>query len=65
MNNYKIQSILINNNKNNLSNAIKWVIDHNFKISKIDQTDNYFRIRQFSPDELEKKGYSKYYSNNR
>lgn len=60
MNNYKIQSVLLNKQyfNNDIKKASKWIIDNNYKIKKrIDITDKYYRFRQIDPDYLLKLGY--------
>jgi len=60
MSNYKLHTILINN-KIGLSNANKWILEHNYKIPRkgVHKTTNYFRYRQISPETLIKNGYTK------
>jgi hypothetical protein len=60
MNNYKIQSVLINNNIYTLDEATQWIKDNKFKIKQIDITDNYYRFRQLNPQYIERLGYNKY-----
>lgn len=57
-----VQSVLISKKNFTEVEAIQWIIDHNFKVSKIDITDDYYRIRQLDPYELNKAGYKKYYT---
>jgi hypothetical protein len=49
-----IQSILISKNVN-IHDAIKWILQHDYKALKIDITDNFYRFRQVNPNKL--KGY--------
>jgi hypothetical protein len=58
--NYKIQSVIFNKDKFNKKNSEKWLIDHKYKIKKVDITDNYLRYRQLSPSYIKKQGYDKY-----
>ena len=60
MDNYKIQSVLINNNIYTLDEATQWIKDNKFKIKQIDITDNYYRFRQLNPKYIERLGYNKY-----
>jgi hypothetical protein len=48
MSDKNVQSILISV-KFGLDEAIKYVLNANHKVKKIDITDNYFRFRQFNP----------------
>ena len=57
---YIIQSVIINKNKLDLPHAINWVIHHNHKVYKIDETENEYRFRQKNPQSIEKLGYTKY-----
>jgi hypothetical protein len=57
---YKVQSVLINKNKINLSNATKWVLEKGYKVKKVDETKNLYRFRQIPPITLEKQGYNIY-----
>jgi len=57
---YKVQSVLINKNKVDLSNATKWVLEKGYKVKKVDETKNLYRFRQIAPITLEKKGYTTY-----
>lgn len=61
MSDYKIHTILINK-KNDINKACMWIIEHNFKLKKIDDEYNkdYFRFRQLSKDSLKKHGYTNY-----
>lgn len=55
-----VQSVLFNKNNFKLKDAISWLNYHNYKINKVDITENYFRFRQEEPKELKRKGYTKY-----
>lgn len=55
-----VQSVLLNRDKFTIRSAIDWVIVHNYKVKKIDITQNYFRFRQIPPNELKNKGYTNY-----
>lgn len=46
----KVQSVLIPTAKFSRAEAVKWIEEHDFKNGGIDETDNYFRFRQFDPD---------------
>jgi hypothetical protein len=56
---YKIQSILFYKKKYSLLDAIDFLMRHNYKIKKLDETKNYYRFRQYDPNYLKKRGYSR------
>lgn len=59
----KIQSVLINREKNTLSSAKAWITKHGFKINTKPanfRTQHYYRFRQIEPKALAKEGYTKY-----
>jgi hypothetical protein len=55
---YKIQSVLIDKNKNTIEEALQFLMYHQMKYEKIDVTDEYIRARQLNPDYLKRKGYT-------
>lgn len=55
----KVQSVIVNKRFFYLDEAIDWVRIHGYKVKKIDETDNYYRFRQFNP-----KKYSSYITRN-
>jgi hypothetical protein len=54
-----IQSVIFDKSYISLDDAITWIIQHNFKILKVDETKNKYRFRQENPNLLKKKGYQK------
>ena len=42
----KTQSVLVPKDKFKKSEAIKWIKKHGFKLTKIDETDKFYRFRQ-------------------
>lgn len=46
----EIQSVLLNKNNFSLEKAMLWIITHGFVIKKIDETQNFYRFRQKSPN---------------
>jgi uncharacterized protein len=46
----KVQSVLIPVDKFSEVEAKKWCKDHEFKAADVDKTENFYRFRQFSPD---------------
>ena len=57
---YKLQSIIFNKHINNLDDVYDFIIRHNYNIMKIDETKNYYRVRQLSPSILRRDGYLDY-----
>jgi phage antirepressor YoqD-like protein len=57
---YKVQSVLFNKNKINLTQAIEWLEDNNYIIKKVDATKSLYRFRQINPSTLKKEGYTNY-----
>ncbi len=57
---YKLQSIIFNKHINNLDDVYDFIIRHNYNIMKIDETKNYYRVRQLSPSILRDEGYIYY-----
>lgn len=49
-----IQSIIFDRNYWNITDAIKWLIKHKYKVAKIDITKNYYRFRQNKPNNKKK-----------
>ena len=44
-----VQSVLIPRKKFSLLSAKEWLMSNNYKLKKIDITENFFRFRQYSP----------------
>jgi len=44
-----VQSVLFNKNIWSLSDAIKWLREHKYKVKKVDVTENFYRFRQRKP----------------
>lgn len=62
---YKVQSIIFNKKLYDLNECIIWLNNNGYKINKVDETSNFFRFRQVSPEKLKKEGYKKsYYKRN-
>ena len=51
---------MINKNKMNLDNAVRWMIKNDYKIHKMDETVNEYRFRQEDPKKIKKLGYTIY-----
>jgi hypothetical protein len=58
MDNYKIQSVLIKKKYFTLREATMWVVEHGYKVKKVDETKKYYRFRQITPSTLRKNGYT-------
>ena len=46
---YRIQSVLIKRNAYSFNEASNWILQHGFKIGRIDITTNLYRFRQREP----------------
>jgi hypothetical protein len=57
---YKIQSVILNNEKFSLKDAVNFLAKNNLKYWKVDRTTNYWRFRQLEPSELRKEGFNHY-----
>lgn len=44
-----IQSVLFNKDTYTLKTALNYLKKHNLKYNKVDETQNYYRFRQFDP----------------
>lgn len=58
--NYQVHTILFNKHLNKIEDAVKWMLKHNYKITKIHETTNELRFRQISPETLKKHGFEQY-----
>jgi hypothetical protein len=56
----QVQSVIINNKKYNLEQAVNFLVRNNFKYNKIDKTLNFWRFRQQDPSILRRKGLNHY-----
>lgn len=45
------QSVLIDKDKYSLTEAKKWIKDHNYYVDGLDETDKLYRFRQYDPNE--------------
>ena len=59
---YRLQSIIFDRRIWIMEDAIKWILEHEYRIYKIGITKNEFRIRQISPERLKKLGYLNYHN---
>ena len=55
-----VQSILFDSKMWSVRDAVQWLQENGFKATKIDETVNFYRFRQFSPKSLKDKGYTEY-----
>jgi hypothetical protein len=60
MSGFKVQSVIIDNKKFDLQQAVNFLVKNNFKYNKVDKTVNYWRFRQLDPSKLRKEGYNHY-----
>ncbi len=60
MTEYKLQSIIFNKHLNTLEDVYNFITIHNYNIMKIDETKNYYRVRQLSPTKIKNEGYIEY-----
>ena len=44
-----VQSVLFDKNINSIDDCYDWLVEHNLKHYKVDETKNYFRWRQVNP----------------
>jgi len=49
-----IQTLLFDKKKFSRSQAVSWAKDHDFKSSKVDETENFFRLRQRKPNDFKR-----------
>ena len=57
---YRIQSVLMPKRLYDAKSAKEWVIANGFKVKKVDETENFYRFRQLSPQYIERLGYTVY-----
>lgn len=55
---YKVQSVIFNKNKYNINDCKLWLKEKNLLVKKIDETEKYYRFRQYNPNYLKKLGYN-------
>jgi len=60
MDNYKVQSVLVKKKYYSLENAMEWVLQHGYKVKKVDETKKFYRFRQITPKTLKKNGYTEF-----
>ena len=51
---YKLQSVVIPKEFYTLKQAEEWIVKHNYKLVKVDETPHEWRFRQLSPLYLKK-----------
>lgn len=49
----KVQTLIFKKSRFDREAAVKWATSHNFKASKVDETENSYRLRQRDPGEFE------------
>ena len=60
MKKYFVQSIIFDKDIFNVTKAKQWLKKNNYRIDKVDKTDNMFRFRQQDPNEIEQEGFTEY-----
>ena len=55
-----VQSVFFDATKWSVLDSANWLLNHGYKVKKIDIPDNFIRYRQISPSTLAKKGYTEY-----
>jgi hypothetical protein len=60
MSEYKVQSVILDNKKYNLTKAVEFLIRNKYKYSKVDKTLNFWRFRQLEPSSLRREGFNHY-----
>jgi hypothetical protein len=54
--------VLFDKNKIKMDDAIKWILEHGYKVKKVDETKNLYRFRQIAPSSLERQNYRVYHN---
>ena len=54
---YKVQSVIFDKKKFSLHLSKEWLKKHGYKDKGVDDTDKFYRFRQFTPTSLKKQGY--------
>ena len=60
MSEYRIQSVVFNKDKISLNDALDWLVNHDYKVKKSDETLTMYRFRQLEPSYLKRKGFTEY-----
>jgi hypothetical protein len=61
MSEYKVQSIVFQKDKiDSIDEALNWLVEHKYKLNKVDDTGTQLRFRQLQPYYLKSKGYTEY-----
>ena len=58
----KIQSVIFDTTHWSVIESVRWLLNHGYKVTKIDIPDKFIRYRQISPTTLKKKGYTEYHN---
>ena len=57
---YIVQSVLFDNSIWSVLDSANWLLNHDYKVLKIDETNNFIRYRQISPAILKRQGYTQF-----
>ena len=57
---YIIQSVHFDINNWSIIDSVNWILNNDFKVKKIEESDNYYRYKQKSLKALKKRGYTEY-----
>ena len=57
---YIIQSVHFDINNWSIIDSVNWILNNDFKVKKIEESDNYYRYKQKSLTQLKKRGYTQY-----
>ena len=57
---YIVQSVLFDNSIWSVVDSANWLLNHDYKVLKIDETNNFIRYRQISPVILKRRGYTQF-----
>lgn len=49
-----VQSVIIDKRFYSLQQAVNYIVQHGYKLEKVDETKNFYRFRQFSPKKYDK-----------
>ena len=60
MSTYKIQSVIFNNKIWTIIDAANWLLNNDFEVIEIDESDNYIIFKQLDESVLKQLGYTVY-----
>ena len=59
---YIVQSVLFDNSIWSVLDSANWLLNHDYKVLKIDESNNFIRYRQESPSVLQRQGYTQFHN---